>query len=158
VSIDQVAAHAAVGVGTLYRHFPDKNALFEAVVLDLLEASVAEACALTSSDDPGEAFFVYLAKLVDEAAARKDFLDALVSNDVDVQSVTSDVSGRLRDAIAQLLLSAQRAGAVRGDIGIAEVMVVLGGACFSLDLHGSDPMERRKVWSIMSDGLRNRRS
>jgi AcrR family transcriptional regulator len=158
VSIDQIADHAKVGVGTLYRHFPDKNALFEAIVLDRLEASVEDARVAAGLKEPGEAFFACLARLVDEAATRKDLLDALVSSDVDVQFVTAEVSGQLRDAIAQLLLSAQRAGAVRNDISIDEVMIVLGGACFSFGLHGSDEEERRKVWGVMSDGLRTRRS
>jgi AcrR family transcriptional regulator len=155
VSIDEVALHANVGVGTLYRHFPNKNALFEAVVLDRLEASIGAAIAMTDDGDPGKAFFDYLADLIDQAMKRKDLLDTLTANNIDIHSLTSSASERLRAAIRKLLLRAQHAGAVRVDVGIAEVMILLGSACISLSSQNSGDAQRRKIWRVLSDGLRS---
>ena len=58
--IDMVAERAGVGVGTVYRHFPTKEALFEAIVLSRLEELASAATVSTQADDPSEAFFSFL--------------------------------------------------------------------------------------------------
>src|SRR5580692_5476508 len=77
VPIDEVARRAGLGIGTLYRHFPTKEALFLAIVVDRMERLVADAHALGRAADPGEAFFGFLARVVREGSAKKDFMDAL---------------------------------------------------------------------------------
>ena len=154
VSMEEIARDADIGMGTLYRHFPDKKALFEAVVLDRLEASILEAREKLHSPDAGEAFFSYMSRLVQEAAKRKDLLDALTRSDIDVQSLTADVSRRLQKAIAKLLRAAQRTGSVRKDVDVEEIMIVLASACRAISLSGVGEERRLKVWHILSDGLR----
>ncbi len=60
VPIDVVAQRAGVGVGTLYRHFPTKEALFEAIVTTRLEDLLDETKTRCDASDPGDAFFVFL--------------------------------------------------------------------------------------------------
>src|SRR6266568_1718289 len=69
VPLDEIAARAGVGPGTVYRHFPTKEALFEAVVADARRRSQAT--------DPGEAFFGFLARIGDEARVKRDLPDAI---------------------------------------------------------------------------------
>src|SRR6201993_1371971 len=69
VPLDQIAARAGVGPGTVYRHFPTKEALFEAVVTARVTDLVSDARARTDADDPGAAFFGFLARIAGEAAA-----------------------------------------------------------------------------------------
>src|SRR6201993_5602883 len=69
VPLDEIASRAGVGPGTVYRHFPSKEALFEAVVTARITDLVSDARARTDADDPGAAFFGFLARIAGEAAA-----------------------------------------------------------------------------------------
>src|SRR3984957_7451900 len=62
--IDEIAQRAGVGVGTLYRHFPTKEALFEAIVIEQVEELVEEARRLIRGGDPKTAFFDLLSRLL----------------------------------------------------------------------------------------------
>lgn len=67
VPLDEIAARAGVGPGTVYRHFPTKEALFQAVVAERVGDLVAEAQRLAGANDPGAAFFAFLSRLGAEA-------------------------------------------------------------------------------------------
>src|SRR2546421_5423662 len=71
ITLDEIAARAGVGPGTVYRHFPAKEALFEAVVTARLTDLVRDARDRARADDPGEAFFGFLGRLAGEAAAQR---------------------------------------------------------------------------------------
>ena len=75
--IDAVAERAGVGVGTLYRHFPNKEALFEAIVLTRLEELARTATAPPGPGDAGEAFFSYLREFAGKVSNKHDLIDAL---------------------------------------------------------------------------------
>src|SRR6476620_9438041 len=77
VPLDEIASRAGVGPGTVYRHFPSKEALFEAVVTARITDLVSDARARADADDPGEAFFGFLARIAGEAAAKRDLPDAI---------------------------------------------------------------------------------
>src|SRR5215467_9474301 len=103
VPVDVIAHQAGVGPGTLYRHFPTKDALFEAVMLDRFAQLTTEARALLDAPDPGPAFLDYIERLVVQAADRHDLVDALTRAGFDLRSVKSQVGGELRDALDRLL-------------------------------------------------------
>ena len=73
VSLDEIARRAGVGPGTLYRHFPTKEALIEAVVQDRLCRLAAEGAALRDSRDPGAAFFEFIERRADEGFGEGNF-------------------------------------------------------------------------------------
>ena len=77
VPIDEIARRAGVGAGTVYRHFPTKEALFRAIVVDRVTRLVEQAHAAAGSPDPGEAFFGYFLALIDEGASNRVMADAL---------------------------------------------------------------------------------
>src|ERR1700728_1033653 len=84
VPIDEIARRAGLGVGTLYRHFPTKEALFLAILVDRMERLVADARELARAPDPGEAFFGFLSRVVREGSTKRDFMDALSASGADL--------------------------------------------------------------------------
>jgi AcrR family transcriptional regulator len=152
VPLDEIARHAGVGPGTLYRHFPTKEALIEAVVHDRLQGLAAEGAALLDAPDPGAAFFAFLDRLAAEAGPKRDLFDALASAGVEIGPAVTSAAGELRDQIARLLARAQRAGAVRTDIGGPELTALLSGMLFAVrSRQGTD---QALVLSVFRDGLR----
>ena len=151
VPIDVIARLAGVGPGTLYRHFPTKEALFEAVMLERFAQLTAQARALLDAPEPGPAFLRFIEELVVQAADRRDVVDALRQAGFDLRSVKSQVGGELRDAIDRLLRRAQAAGAVRSDVGIGELMALIGGIALSARTTHGDPA---RMAAVISDGLR----
>ncbi len=145
VPLDEIAARAGVGPGTVYRHFPTKEALFEAVVTARVQDLVRDARARAGADDAGDAFFGYLARIAEESAAKRDLPDAIA------------IAGSLRDdlfaALEELLRRAQRAGAVRADVRTSDLIVLLKGMFASL-AGSTDPVLRGLVFAVLADGLR----
>lgn len=153
VPIDDVAKRAGVGVGTLYRHFPTKEALFEAIVISRMEELTATAECLTTSADPGGAFFSFVAELGSVVATKRDLSDALNSAGVDVKARAAHVFEAFGAAVAHLLARAQDAGAVRADVTVPDLLGLVVGSCLAstpTPLSG-DP---NRMLAIVCDGLR----
>jgi AcrR family transcriptional regulator len=145
VPLDEIAVRAGVGPGTVYRHFPTKEALFEAVVAARLRDLVTDARARADSSDPGAAFFGFLARVAAESAAKRDLPDAI--------SVAGSLRDELNAALELLLQRAQRAGAVRADVRTPDLIVLLKGLFASL-ADVSDSVQRDLVFAVLADGLR----
>jgi AcrR family transcriptional regulator len=153
-SIDEIAQRAGVGTGTLYRHFPSKEALFEAVVIGRVEELVEEARRLIASNEPKTAFFKLLSQLVRHSHGRKDLMDAFDKQCFDLQKAVPGLLVEMWAAVGQLLEQAQRAGAVRRDIQLSHVQVLVSAACTAIDRQGGGEGFDRVVCTVISDGLR----
>jgi AcrR family transcriptional regulator len=151
VPLDEIARRAGVGAGTVYRHFPSKDALFEAVILDRLEQLVDDACALADADDPGEAFFTVFASAVGRASLNRALCEALAAGPGLSFKAAPDVRGRYLEALEVLLARAQKAGAVRTDVDVADVRDLMVGCMAMEQQHGGSP---GRVTAIVCDGLR----
>jgi len=154
VPIDEIARRAGLGVGTLYRHFPTKEALFEAIVVGRMQVLVGEARERGAAKDPGEAFFAILARIAEEGAVKKDFLDALASAGADVVRALGGLKEELNAAFEHLLKRAQRAKAVRRDVDAREAMALATGALGACKRLGIDARGRERILAIVRDGLR----
>ena len=154
VSLDEIARRAEVGPGTLYRHFPTKEALFEAVVHERLQRLLDQARALRRADDPGAALFTIIDRVVADAVAKADLVDALASSGVDVRTTVSATAADLRSEVGHLLARAQNGGAVRGDIDIADLMAVLSGVLIALRHPANKGADPQRALAIVRDGLR----
>src|SRR5581483_10532344 len=76
--LDEIARRAGVGIGTLYRHFPTRQALLEAVFLDSIEALGAEAVALRDAADPGDALATWLRAVLVHNLTQRGLKEALM--------------------------------------------------------------------------------
>jgi AcrR family transcriptional regulator len=153
VPLDEIARRAGVGPGTLYRHFPTKESLFEAVMRDRMRALLDNARARAASTEPGAALFGFMGRVVAEAAAKRDLVDALVHADVDVTAAVGEMAADIRDAIGVLLARAQRAGVVRHDIGIAELMGLLSGLMSAVRSPSARDADPRLMLAVLWAGL-----
>ncbi|MEW9528584.1 TetR/AcrR family transcriptional regulator [Microbispora sp. NPDC049125] len=152
VPIDEIARRAGVGAGTVYRHFPTKDALFTAIVVARIDRISARARSLATAGDPGQAFFDFFAYMVAEGIANKGLGEALAGAGVDVEALAAASDQELQRALADLLTRAQRAGAVRDDVGPREVKALMGGcATMERQLGASAP---GRITTITCDGLR----
>jgi AcrR family transcriptional regulator len=143
--LDEIAARAGVGPGTVYRHFPAKDVLFDAVVGVRVAGLVATARELATAVDTGAAFFGFLDRLFVEAGHKRDMSDAL--------TLPGGQREELREAVATLLSRAQAAGAVRSDVGAEDLLRMVKGLIASV--RGStDPELPRRVFRVLGDGLR----
>ena len=154
VPVDVIAEKAGVGVGTLYRHFPTKEKLFEAIVVGRMIELAAEARArLGSLMTPGAAFFGFLQHLVQQASLKRDLINALSGAGVELEQMMAGVKQDMEDAVGALLTRAQEAGAVRKDVAPAVVMSLVGATCMAADKsHLTAAPE--EMCGIICDGLR----
>jgi AcrR family transcriptional regulator len=153
VPIDEIARRAGVGAGTVYRHFPTKEALFHAIVLTRLERMTAQARTLVAARDPGPAFFDFLAGMVEEGQAKRDLVDALAAEGIDSSAAGTQVGREFRGAVADLMARAQRAGAVRDEVGIADLTALLRGISLAVR-DAQEANQPRRLLEIVCSGLR----
>jgi AcrR family transcriptional regulator len=149
VPLDEIAAMAGVGPGTVYRHFPSKEELFEAVVTVRLRDLIAAAHGLASDPDPGQAFFGFLARFRREAAAKRDLPDAI--------AVPGSLQDELHSALDVLLRRAQQAGAVRADITTQDLIALLKGVFGAINDRPpgtGDQGRTDRLLTVVTDGLR----
>jgi len=155
VAIDEIARRAGVGAGTVYRHFPTKEALFQAVIADRMQRLIDDGRALLESDGPGEALFSFLRSMVLQwGAADRGLVDALAGFGIDVASAAPDAEEAFLAMLEELLRAAQDAGTARPDIGVREVKSILVG-CQAMEAYNSALADR--VTEVVVDGLRVRR-
>jgi AcrR family transcriptional regulator len=152
VPVDLIAEKAGVGVGTLYRHFPTKEKLCEAVLLDRLLALTVDAEALADADDPKAAFFGFLTHFVEEGAAKRDLIVAVMGAGMEHDEFSEAVKQDLNDAIGVLLQRAQAVGAVRPDVRPDAVLALLGATCQATVHTATSPA--LDLLTIVCDGLR----
>ena len=135
VPLDEIARRAGVGAGTVYRHFPSKDALVEAVVASRMARMAAAARSFAAQDDPGSAFFSFFAQMVGWIAVNRALVAAL-----DRRTGIPAASGSKREfqaALSELRLRAQRAGVVRGDVDDDDVIALLTGCVAMVAVRGS---------------------
>lgn len=153
VPVDLIAEKAGVGVGTLYRHFPTKEKLFEAILTERLDAITADARARLQSDDPGASFFGFLQYLVEESALKRDLIQALLGAGVEIELAVAPSKRNLEAAVGDLLEVAQRSGIVRDDVSSEVVLSLVGATCIAAD-HGKAASFPAELLNIICDGLR----
>jgi AcrR family transcriptional regulator len=152
VPIDEVAELAQVGVGTVYRNFPTKGALFEALLLARIEPLVAAARSAAAAADPGDAFVTFVRRLSDEFADFKALADAMAASGVDLTATKSAISSDLIAAVEELLRRAQEAGRIRPDVTVTDVSAMMAGLSHSDPLFMGQPQRQRCV-ALVCDSL-----
>jgi AcrR family transcriptional regulator len=147
-SLEEIARRADVGIGTLYRNFPTRQALLEAVYVNEVEALAATAAELTDLE-PWPALLAYLDRFVAYAATKKALMEGLNRDN----PVFGSCRHLMYEAGEPLLERAQKSGAVRSDTGIDDVMRLVTSVA-----NAAYPEEgqRERVLALALDGLRVR--
>ncbi|MQA08356.1 MAG: TetR family transcriptional regulator [Pseudonocardiaceae bacterium] len=155
VPLDEIARRAGVGAGTVYRHFPTKEALFAAIVAGNLDTQTEWARALATDPDPAGALEKFFREMVEQGVGNRAFTDALNCSGVDVWTTEAARAGsELLDALAALLTRAQQAGVVRQDITAKQVKALLVGVLAAGDWLGGDVQARRQLTEVICAGFR----
>jgi AcrR family transcriptional regulator len=156
VPLDEIARRAEVGPGTLYRHFPTKEALFEAVLHERLQRLADDARALHGAADPATALLGFIGRLVDEAAPKRDLVDALASGGAETSDALVATAAQLQNEIGHLLGRAQSMGAIRNDITTADLMGLIRGILFAMGPGpgSAGPTSPQRAVAVLCDGLR----
>ena len=150
-TLDDVARHAGVGVGTAYRHFPNKQALASEVLEGAMLQLAADAEAALAVDDPWQAFAGFFETVVASQARHRGLHHLSASDGI----ASAAVQQRFEGAVLSLFERAQRAGVVRADACATDIGPLLVMLRTVIDL---SPPSRPDLWrrylAFLVDGLR----
>lgn len=147
VPVHEIARRAGVGTGTVSRHFPTKEDLFEAILRDRMTALVAHADRLVEQEEPKTAFILFFTAAVRAGAADRGFAERLAAAAGDRNTLNERVEAQLLcDRLGDLLSTAQQTGAVRSDVTLDDVEALMV-ACMTRE----EPLE--PIIAVVTDGL-----
>jgi AcrR family transcriptional regulator len=151
--MDDVARAAGVGVGTVYRHFPTKQALLAALVVDAFDRIAAESRRALEEADPWEGLTRVLWFAAENLAGDRALSEAIAS-DVDIPGGATAGQAILVDAVGELMRRAQAAGSLRSDAEVDDIpMLMCGVGMGQIKGHRCAAAWRRHL-AIVIDGLR----
>jgi AcrR family transcriptional regulator len=156
VSLEEIARRASVGIGTLYRHFPTRDAIIEAVYRREVEQLADAANRLTVSLPPGEALHAWMRLFVDYIATKRVIAPALKTMVGGASELRASSSARITEAMARMVERAKTAGDIRADADPADLLRAIAG--FTQFSAGGDwEASARRLIDILMDGLRSPR-
>ena len=154
IGVDEIARRAGVGIGTLYRRFPTKASLVEAIFEDRLDALQPAIDSALAADDPWGALAELIYATVAQQAADQGFGQMVVLR-LGPDVVPEHIRRRFFGPLEELLARAQRAGVVRGDIGAHDLPAIVRMAGASA-LGSATRHDCRRHVELLLDGLRPR--
>jgi AcrR family transcriptional regulator len=154
VPIVDIARGAGVGPGTIYRHFPNKESLFEAVIKDRVRIIAEDGRELLCTD-PGTALFKFLRQVIRNGMVDHGLIDALSGYGIDIETAAPGAEASFLRVINELLSAGQEVGTVRADVGVGEIMMLMM-VCKSTTPGDEEVVER--ALDVIIDGLRSTRS
>jgi AcrR family transcriptional regulator len=153
VVLEDIAREAGVGIGTLYRHFPTRQALFEATFLDEAEELRTRAEGLVDAPSPLEALVVWLRLQMDFGAHGRSMGAAVMNAKHTEGSDIQLACVAMREAGAQLLARAQAAGEVRAGVEMGDVLRLIHGVVLAND-QAPDPERTTRAFDLVIAGIR----
>lgn len=156
-TLETVARTAGVGIGTLYRHFPTREALFQGVYRHEVDELVAFADRLAEDPAPADALRRWLHANVGMIATKKGMLEALAPTVDNSNEVYANSVARLTGSAGDLMARAVAAGEIRSDVTPEELMRALVGMCFIRENAGWQAAVIRLL-DVFVDGMRKQES
>lgn len=153
-SMEAIAREAGVGVGTLYRHFPKRIDVVEAIYRNEVEQLVATAERAVAELEPWPAVVAYLEAFVRYATSKRTFLNELREAFAKDPAFRSSSRERIETAMNLVITNGQRAGTVRTDVDGADVSQLVGPMCTSPTLTEE---QSGRLLAMILDGLRQPR-
>jgi AcrR family transcriptional regulator len=152
-SYDDIAREAGVGVGTVYRRFPDRQQLIDALFEEALEEIVAIAEEGLAAEDPWQGLVHFLVRVQERQCADRGLREIIVSSDHG-ESRLSRVHALIAPRVDRLIGRAQDAGVVRDDIDMADLGIMQIAVCAVADATGDGaPDAWRRTLGVLLDGL-----
>lgn len=153
VSLGRIARRAGVGAGTVYRHFPSKEILVEAVLIDHIESLVAAADRWAARATPGDALFGLLLEVIEKSAGHQYVCDALTADKGWPRTKLAAASQRFSEALDRLLRNAKQAGEIDADVQADDLAALAVGGAALRAAHRNRARGTRLI-RLLLDGLR----
>ncbi|HEX6857456.1 MAG TPA: helix-turn-helix domain-containing protein [Streptosporangiaceae bacterium] len=153
-SLEEIARRAGVGIGTLYRHFPTRQALLEAVYQDQIEALRARADELIATTDPVSALSGWLLAVTAWSKTKHTLVSALMATSDGESQVRSYCAKLIRDTAEDLVTRAQKAGQIRADASADDMLKLTHGIAFAAGRSPGDDGQAARLIAMVIDGLR----
>jgi AcrR family transcriptional regulator len=153
VSLAAIAQRAGVGAGTVYRHFPSKEVLFEAVLAEHVDALAAASGRWAARAAPGDALFGFLLEVIEKSAGRQHVCDALSGDKGWPRALLTGAAQRFHRGLERLLREAQEAGAVRADLRTDDLAALAFGGAALCSAH-RDRARGLRLARLLLDALR----
>jgi AcrR family transcriptional regulator len=154
VSLEEIARRAGVGIGTLYRHFPTRQALLEAVYTDQVEALRAAADELMAAAPAADALEQWLRALAAFSKTKHNLTSSLLATLGPDSEVISSCGKSICEAADALLDRAKAAGVVREDADGRDVIRLVHAVNIATQRAPSDPGQADRLLGLVLDGLR----
>jgi AcrR family transcriptional regulator len=152
-SLERIAKDAGVGIGTLYRHFPNRDALMEAVYRHNLDQLIADAEELSANKPPVEALEEFMQRFVAYVATKKGLamhLKTVLSADDELFTSSQE---RMNTTVTRLVAAAAASGGIRSDVDAGDLIRALAGVCMTSDMSVSQEQPCR-ISKLLMDGMR----
>jgi AcrR family transcriptional regulator len=153
VSLEEIARRAGVGIGTLYRHFPARQVLLEAVYKDQVDGLDVLAGKLLTAESPGEALAEWMRAFVAFGRTKRSLSSALVATIGKNSEFMSACSMILRGRTEELLRRAQDAGEARPGVQAADILRLTHGLIMATEAGPSDPDQPERLLSLLIGGV-----
>jgi AcrR family transcriptional regulator len=154
-SLDDIARAAGVGAGTLYRHFPTRLALFEAVYRDSVERLCADGERLAATESPADALIDWLQGFV-TVVSQKRGLAAALTEEGRASEFFTECHSMINATGAGLLDRAKAAGAVRDDVPLGDLLKMAKAFAHAAETSPEGPALAERLLVLSMDGLRPR--
>lgn len=154
-TLEAIAQAAGVGIGTLYRHFPTREALIEAVYQSELDALEAEADGLLDDHSACDAMRRWMDRYAQFVATKHAMRDALRVSLAPRTGAVSEIRTRINATIAKFLIAGTKDGTLRNDVQPDDVTLGLAGMVVAATT-STDPQQVRRLLDLLMDGLRSR--
>jgi len=152
--VDEITRHAGVGMGTLYRHFPTKDDLVDAVLEEAFDAYVALAEEAVAAADASTAFTTFLERVLELHAGNRGLMQVIASSERGRERAQA-TRERVQPLVRRLVERAQSAGGLRADLTAEDVPVLFRALGRIIELTDEGPPDLwRRYLSLLLDGLR----
>jgi AcrR family transcriptional regulator len=149
----EIADLAGVGVGTLYRHFPQRSDLVKAVVQSGIDACAEAGPELSANHEPGEALARWLHRYTEFLGTKRGLASALHSGDPAFDALPGYFMERLEPTLGSLLKAATTSGEIRADISPRDLLYAVANLCLPVADEGLAYSQR--MVALLVDGLRH---
>ncbi|MER8008282.1 helix-turn-helix domain-containing protein [Streptomyces sp. NPDC094149] len=153
-SLEDVAKRAGVGIGTLYRHFPNRHALLSAVFEDAVGDLLSRSRELLDAPEPCAALVTWLREIIAHAGEYRGLARALMSVTSDRTSALARCSDPIRQAGAALLARARQAGRVREDVDVNDLLQLTNAIALAAEEAQGDPELADRLLQLTLRGLK----